>query len=488
MTNYYSTRYFQLSPEILIEYRYTDLNVTVSQNGNVDDYIMDLGNNPCSIVNSSYDSSNNFVLNNSLSNFVLPTNRSESKFIQCCYKSGTSEKFIWDILSSNMSNKPLEIPKEDDKDVVFDNFRIHFTSKNAFGDYDGIILKGIIYDTNKNKMCLLSHCIKKIDNVIINHNPMLINQKLYTTYIDFKIPSIGALLKEQNQQNEKRRQNEVDEYKWFGGELNLLKNIFPTYGIMNNTPLVMSIYGIKSIADYNNFEYYNTERINTISIPAEDSYSSLSIELKEADDGDYFEIYPIVNSGSTSFSDYIYSISNERPDTIIVLHELSLTEYYTDNFNQVKSEVTHREHYIVNAGQTNDGMEINEDDLDKIMTYRPIISHSGKIVSFIIEDQMKIINTLDNTTIVKTGTLKYGYDNNKNPSKYGKRMNKIYLGEVPAQVNVYNKKPDIDTDNVKITNSGTNVKIENHQHSIVGFIECANVGVSIECILKQQIE
>ena len=61
-------------------------------------------------------------------------------------------------------------------------------------------------------------------------------------------------------------------------------------------------------------------------------------------------------------------------------------------------------------------------------------------------------------------------------------MNKIYLGEIPAHVNVHNKTPDIDTDNIKITNSGANVKIENHQHSIVGFIECANVGVSIEQI------
>ena len=466
MTNYYSTRYFQLTPEILIEYRYTDLNITVEQDGDVSDYIVDLGNNPASIINSSYDASNNFVLNSSLSSFVLPTNRSESKFIQCSYGSGTSTKYIWNILSSNMSSKSLNTLTENDKDIIFDNFRVHFTSRNAFGDYDGIILKGIIYDINKNKICLLSHCIKKADDMVINHNPMLINQKLYTTYIDLKLPSVGALLN----------------MNTFGGESNLLNNILLGYEIMDNTPLVMSVYGIKSISDYNNFEYYNTERLNSISIPSKDSYNNLSIEVKEADDGDYFEIYPVVDDSSTSFSDYIYKISNERPDTIIVLHELSLTEYYTDSLNQVRSETTHREHYIVNAGQANDGTEINEDDLDKIMTYRPIVSHSGKIVSFIIEDQMKIVNTLDNTTIVKMGTLKYGYDNGKNPSKYGKRMNKIYLGEIPAQVNVYNKKPDIDTDNIKITNSGANVKIENHQHSIVGFIECANVGVSIEQI------
>ena len=462
MTNYYSTRYFQLTPEILIEYKYTNLEVGSGQTEDVSNYIVDVGKKPASIIDSKYDFSKNFILNESLSKFVLPTNMSESKFIQCSYESGSSKKFIWDILSNNISNKSLELKKENDKDIIFDNFRVHFTSRNAFGEYDGIIIKGVIYDNNKNKICLLSHCIKKTDSVVINHSPMLINQKLYTTYLDFKIPSVSAMLN-------------VPE---FGGESNLLKNIFPTYGIMNNTPLIISIYGIKSIVDYNNFEYYNTEQLNNISIPSYDSYNNLSIELKEADDGDYFEIFPKVNNGSVSFSDYIYNISNERPDTIIVLHELALIEYYIDNLNQIKSEVTHREHYIVNAASIEDGNEINEDDLDKIMTYRPIIMHSGRIVKFIIEDQMKIVNTLDNTTIVKTGSMEY----TKNPGKYGKRMNKIYLGEIPAQVNVYNKNQDIDTDNIKITNSGSNVKIENHQHSVVGFIECINVGASIEQI------
>ena len=64
-------------------------------------------------------------------------------------------------------------------------------------------------------------------------------------------------------------------------------------------------------------------------------------------------------------------------------------------------------------------------------------------------------------------------------------MSKIYLGEIPAQVNVYNKKPDLDRDGVKLTNASSNVKIENHQHSVIGFIECANVGVTIEQVPKE---
>ena len=120
--------------------------------------------------------------------------------------------------------------------------------------------------------------------------------------------------------------------------------------------------------------------------------------------------------------------------------------------------------------------EMNEVELDSAMYYRPIVINGGDNVWFTISVNLHIINTFDNTTIVKHSSLDY----KTSPKKYGKRMSRIYLGEIPAQVNVYNKKPDLDIDGVKITNASSNVKIENHQHSVIGFIECANVGVSIE--------
>ena len=145
-------------------------------------------------------------------------------------------------------------------------------------------------------------------------------------------------------------------------------------------------------------------------------------------------------------------------------------------------KITHREQYIINAGQNVDEngdtiLEINEEELDGIMYFRPVLRYSSLNATFTIDVNMNIINTLDNTTIIKKSSLSVSEEDAK---KYGKRMNRIYLGEIPSQINVYNKKPDIDTDSVRLTNSSSNVKIENHQHSVIGFIECANVGVSIE--------
>ena len=474
-----STKYFQLTPSILVEYNYHSVNSAYNQSGAADDHIIDMGLSETGektgftsyVVYNGYDSTRSFVFYGDENMLVLPINKSESKFIKCV----SDNTAVWEW--SDFTHNPIsqDTGTQDTDDILCDNFKLHFTSKNYFGDYEGIIIRMYIYDKIKNKIGLLSYIINKNDDMKLNDNPMLINQKLYTTYINFLIPNINALVNTIKSVSN----GEVIEKEVLPGEELLRTALSPRYKIMDNTPIVMDIYGVKSSNKNNGIEYYTTEKINTIYIPLIDKSNRLSIEVKEAEDGDYFKIYPVVDDGKVSFSDYLYTISDGRPEIYIVFHELMLIEHFT-NLNAVQNETTHREQYIVNVSSLDN--EINEDELDKIMYFRPVLRHAAKDVSFTISVQTKIINTLDNTTTLKRGTLTYD-----NPKKYGKKMNKIYLGDVPAQVNVYNKKPDIDIDGVKITNGSSNVKIENHQHSIIGFIECANVGVSIEQVPKEQL-
>ena len=467
----YSTRYFQLTPEILVEYNYNECHT----NSVTTDIALE-ENNPKDttsyIVNNNYCSTKTFLMNSDKEHFVLPVNKSESKFIQCFdgtnFASGVNDVSP---VSTSLGNEDL------DDDIYMDTFKLHFTSRNYFGDYDGIIISVTVYDKKKNKVGLLSYYIKRTEDQQINENPILINQKLYTTTsVDFKIPNISSVLK-----------SDIEPIKTGKpGEDILRKALFTAYDIMDNTPIIFNIYGVKSTYE-NNYEYYTTEKINSIYIPVVDKTNNVEIVVREAEDGDYFVIYPEVDGGTTSFSDYLYTLSNERPEIYIVFHELTLIEHYTPTYStDPVDDITHHEQYIINVGKQNVVDEqhlVNEEDLDDEMYFRPTLRHSGRDISFTINVKTHIINTLDNTTIIKEGSCNYTSENpGQNPKKYGKRMNKIYLGDVPAQVNVYNKKPDIDIDGVKITNASSNVKIENHQHSIIGFIECANVGVSIEQI------
>ena len=475
-----STRYFQLTPDILVEYNYSGYDDASNQT-NTSEKVYDLrdgalivDNNFCSTKTFLFDSSSSDAVVSQKERFVLPINNSESKFIQAQNNMG---KLIWNERGDYFASEDLSTEvNQNNSDILKDSFRLHFTSRNYLGDYDGFIITLNIYDKIKNKIGLLSQYVKKTDDPNINENPMVVGQKLYTTYIDFELPSIWGIVRYDALANV------------LPGEKNFRRSLSPKYDIMDNTPLVFSIYGIKSQYVNNNFEYYNTEKINTIYIPIEDKSNSVNIQVKEADDGDYFKIYPMVNSGEVSFSDYLYNLSDGRPEIYIVFHELSLIEHFTKEGDvNPESKVTHREQYIINVAQQLDydeELDLNEDALDTPMYFRPVLLSGSRVLSFTISVKTTILNTLDNTSIVKTGSHTFG---EKYVKKYGKRMNRIYLGEVPAQVNVYNRKPDLDIDGVKITNASSSVKIENHQHSVIGFIECANVGVAIEQIPKEYI-
>ena len=460
-----STKYFQLTPEILVEYNYSDINSVNNQNGEAK-HIIDLGEDKfkAMVVQNGFCSTNTFLLPQDKEHFVLPINKSESRFIQ--YYNGRRDLTYGhsDFNSTLVSQSSGNDDKSDD--ILIDTFKLHFTSKNYFGDYDGFIISVTVYDKIKNKVGLLSYYIKRTDNIKLNDSPVLINQKLYTTYLEFTIPSVSALI------------HSVELREELPGEDNLVRKLF-SHQIMDNTPIIMNIYGVKSTYKDNNYEYYNTEKISSIFIPIVDKSNHIEVKVEKATDGDYFVIYPVVDNNRVSFSDYIYNLSEGHPEQYIVFYELKVVEYPVANTRSIE-KTTHREQYIINAGQNdNENSDIN---IDSIMYFRPVLRYSGLNVTFRIDVNMSIINTLDNTTIIKNSSLSVSGEDAK---KYGKRMNRIYLGEIPSQINVYNKKPDIDTDGVRLTNSSSNVKIENHQHSVIGFIECANVGVSIEQVPKE---
>ena len=56
-------------------------------------------------------------------------------------------------------------------------------------------------------------------------------------------------------------------------------------------------------------------------------------------------------------------------------------------------------------------------------------------------------------------------------------------------MNVYNKRTDSELDSVLIHNSkSSELKVENHQYSIQEFVECVNIGVTVQDISAADIE
>lgn len=461
-----SKRYFKLTSEILLEYDYDN-----TEN-------IDLNEHKLITINDTFIGANNVcfenypISHNDQSSAVLPINKTESKFIKIeKVLSRGAKKYLHNDSFGDFSMNPISYTGK----LKFNKVRLHFTSRDYFGDYDSLIIRAYIFNQIKTKISICSFIINRYDNIELNQNPMLINQKLYTKYIDVKLPNI----------------EDISKYD------NIISDLSP-YKLLKNTPINVNIYGVKSsyLDNTNGYSIFNCEKLNTISIPQINNYKKIVINPKSAQDGDYFIIKPVVDDGKMLFSDYINNISDDKPESYIIFYEITLFETYLINNNPI-IEATHTEQHILNIYDSDGNIDLNL--LNKEILYRPVFVKCGKDYSASIKVVMKIFNSEDNTTMVIEGRL----DEISEFKKYGKYMNKIYLGAIPSQINVYNRSDSADIDNIYSvnglggSNNGTSysytnnsitgtasksgqVKIENHQHSVIGFIECANVGVTIE--------
>ncbi len=463
-----STRYYQLTKNILLEYVYVDTESDLTNNST--ERIIDLKNkNKLYITDNKFngkkylfcrDENGDNKSGHNYENLVLGVNKNDSKMVKVLNeKTG----YRYDTKTSDLDTRIVTFEDEDSCDVFFDTCIIHFTGSNYFGDYDSLIFQAFVNDLDGTQISLANILFKRTDDVELNDKPLLINQKLYTTHISFRIPSTYFMCNRSGK--------------------DFVKKISKYEKLQKDTPIQFNILGVKATYSTGGFDFFNTEELNSVQIPFFDSYKKVNVIIEEAKDCDYFNIYARVNNGGTStmsFSDYMYTL-DANPSEYIIMHEITLWENYVDIYGSLKSVKTHSEYHLVN-------LSINEDDneIDDIIKFRPVCMYANRDVNFIIEDTLRIINTEDNTTIVKKTSKSFG-----NANKYGKKIGKIFNDEAPLRVNVYNKRVDEDLDYVKIQKggSGTNAaSIESHQHNVTSLVECTNIGVSIQQVSRNDVE
>ena len=463
-----STRYYQLTKNILLEYVYVDTESDLTNNST--ERIIDLKNkNKLYITDNKFngkkylfcrDENGDNKSGHNYENLVLGVNKNDSKMVKVLNeKTG----YRYDTKTSDLDTRIVTFEDEDSCDVFFDTCIIHFTGSNYFGDYDSLIFQAFVNDLDGTQISLANILFKRTDDVELNDKPLLINQKLYTTHISFRIPSTYFMCNRSGK--------------------DFVKKISKYEKLQKDTPIQFNILGVKATYSTGGFDFFNTEELNSVQIPFFDSYKKVNVIIEEAKDGDYFNIYARVNNGGTStmsFSDYMYTL-DANPSEYIIMHEITLWENYVDIYGSLKSVKTHSEYHLVN-------LSTNEDDneIDDIIKFRPVCMYANRDVNFIIEDTLRIINTEDNTTIVKKTSKSFG-----NANKYGKKIGKIFNDEAPLRVNVYNKRVDEDLDYVKIQKGGNGTSaasIESHQHNVTSLVECTNIGVSIQQVSRNDVE
>lgn len=482
-------RYYQLTPEILLEY-ICDGEPKLNEDGikgNKKD-IFDDNTSTTLLKSNAFGTKYLFFRKetggfNSLSNLVLPLNATETQFVVAKseyqkfydklnasnrFSSKSGSGYIYEDTNYDENIRLNNGSDSDDSDsddnngscdVRYDKCIVHFTSRNFFGNYDSLIFQTYVYMNNKNKLYFASFLFKKTSDLKMKAEHFLYNGKLYTTQIDFDIPSISAIFSQKN----------VD-----------FNNALKSQGVnlLENTPIGINVYGVSgSVLGIDNYVKLKTHKINSVSIPyVYNKLDEIYIDIKESDVGDYYIIQTKMGSGYSSFVDYITHMG-EDIRKYVIMHELSLKEVWVENNGVSHSEITHKEFHIIDVNEDDENVEI-EMRFKESIKYRPICVNSGRGYKAIIMDTLKVINTVDSSAYEVTSSLDID-----NPYKYGNRLMRLGIkNESRPIVNVYNKKASDEkntgSNGISLSRGGGFV-VENNTQNITSFIECANIGVSI---------
>ena len=298
-------------------------------------------------------------------------------------------------------------------DVQYDRIKVHFVSGFNFEDFDGLIFEITVPRRDGVPVNLSSINFLKTDTPVFNPDPFLLAEKLYSTYIEWRVPSLFYL-------NNTFLKTDPNGLGW---------RITEGKGFLGTPPINIKVSGISNTTIDNSYSIYDVREINSVSILNRDIYDNLSAQVIESEVGDYFELSGQVTN--STFENFIAQL-NSSGGNYVVFHEIIISEQIGTGFVQTSNQL---------ITQTT--------NFDEPILFRPIILNSSIAVSFAINYILRLFNRDDNTQIIKNARL-ISFD----PKKYGRRIMQINLGVVPRVANVYNKISDDRGQQIVVGGSG----------------------------------
>lgn len=417
-----SSRFIQIAEDILIEYIYTDQSNPTIFNTNVV---------PVEILRNQHNNSSYFFNSDSAfssigisrENSAISINSNNTQYVYL----NTGVGLPYNDFDPKLT-PTIELQQEFSPNIgiKYDKVKVHFVSGFSFNSFDGIIFDIRTTDRNGRPVILSSLNYLRTDTPILNPSPLLIADRLYSTYIEWHIPSLFYMNSDFTSI----------------GENSLAYKLTEGKGFKSSSAISISAFGILKTNIVNGYNFYQVSEINSTSIPARDIYDNVFASIVEATDGDYFKLQG--NAIGLTFSNFINQL-NSAGGNYIVFHEITLIEQIGSSFIETANQV---------MTQTK--------DFDTPILYRPIILNTANAVSFSINYTLRIFNRVDNTQIIKNARLSLF-----EPNKYGKRMMKINLGKVPTVANVVNQVTEDDTNKIIISTGNDSNRNEKLSDDIV---------------------
>jgi hypothetical protein len=282
--------------------------------------------------------------------------------------------------------------------VRYDIARLYFPTTFSFSnvaqnDYKGIIFRVQAYDFYNTKLYDLSHYFYDDEDSTRQQEleigtPFFYDEQQWSKYIELSLSSLNAIANQRvtaNDGSNKVINNSINDNLTKGEGLSQSSPIFFDFRWISST---QTQFGTKS--------YFGTSPFRT-SIAKSAEFENLGVQIQEATQGDYFEIYGTYAGANENLDDYIDTLENQGK-RIRIEYEVSL---YEEN--------------ILQSQQT---FAVEGNFAQKIK-YRPIITFSNTTAA--IQVTMNVIDLVNDTT--ETRFTSIGLTNNL--FKYGSRLVRI---------------------------------------------------------------
>ena len=435
-----TSRYFSLNNDFVLEYKYSSDTYSTADKG-------------FNLLVNGHDGRNYISSNDTF--FPENVNILDKQYTTVDRTAGKFAYLNQDLVQ-NYNDYDTELTDVADLPIVFsshynityDTLRIHFRSGYVFDDSEGIYInvkyktKGA-YEVNVANVIYL-----KTDSFKEFHvNSLLIGDILYNSYIDIKVPSLEFLKTEQ-----KSFPSNTDK---------LFKKITNNQGILETGNVIIDFGTIKrkytelrniTPAVTQEFTFFELESEHFFTVSPVDEYHEFYASIVEEDPtiGDYYILQAKTSKGS--IADYITLLNQEINTDWILIHDILVYEQI--DYTQVLSNKYHF---------------VQEDSFDDPILYRPIIKNGNNAIAYTVQYGVRLVNKYNNDQILKTAQYV-----STTPQKYGRKLARLNMGNVPTIDKIYNK---IQVSELKYDYSIANKNKSIKEKYVINYFENNNICV-----------
>jgi len=400
----YTSKFFQLTSYLLMEYRYAD-------QPNPETYFTNTGTNTVGydkLVNGFM--SNSIQIFNPVADSTITNNTTITSVVRISETSYVTldpnlivpfNDFADEL--TNTTNLPVIFPSN--LSVVYDSVRYHIRAGYNLNNIDGIIAAIDFPDQNGKYVTMSQVLIRKGTNqeYEFSPSPISIGSAIYDKYLEIKIPN----LKDMN-----------DKYlvaSDFFKPSTLAGLISQSgKGFIYGAPLRVSLNEVQNINTFSGYERYNTATLALLSLEQEDPFSNIGATIKESDQGQFFEYFATDNEG---FIEDFILFQNSIGNSYFISHQIQIIEQIGASFIE-----------------TSRFESIQTTAYDVPNYYRPIVRNAGVAASFSLRYTMSLVNNKDQSRVIRIGTY-----TSSNPSEWGINISPIQLSDFPQVQKIYNR-------------------------------------------------